>query len=91
MTEAKHIPLRGGRNFAGFFAEHTANLCLRGQLSLARIGAFLLLASGVISKPRPCRDKTTDNDVFLETTQIIFLAHDRGFGKYPCGFLERRC
>ena len=40
----------------------------------------LSLAAAVIGQTGTGRNETTDDDVFLQTTQFVALAHDGGFG-----------
>ena len=42
----------------------------------------------MVRKPRTGRNQTTDDHVFLQTAQVVFLAHDGGFGQHAGRFLE---
>ena len=45
----------------------------------------------MVGKTRTCRNQTANDHVFLQTTQVVSLAHDGGFRQYSRCFLERRC
>jgi hypothetical protein len=46
------------------------------------------LAATVVSKAGTGRNEAADDDVFLETTQLVALAHDGSLGKNARRFLE---
>src|SRR5574343_1085980 len=48
------------------------------------------LAATVVGQASTGGNKATDDDVFLETTEFIALAHDGSFGEHAGGFLEGR-
>ena len=58
--------------------------------TLGVVHLFLDLAGLVVSHAGTGRDQTTDDDVLLQATELIALAHDRRFGQHPGGFLEGR-
>ncbi|KAG1437930.1 hypothetical protein G6F57_020061 [Rhizopus arrhizus] len=43
----------------------------------------------VVSQAGTRRDEAADDDVFLQATQVVSLAHDGGFGQDTSRFLER--
>src|SRR5690606_5466688 len=49
---------------------------------------FLVATGLVISHTRTSRNQATDDDVFLQTTQVVALAHNGCFGQHAGGFLE---
>src|SRR5690606_11346166 len=62
-----------------------------GMLTSKITATILHVTITVISHARTCRKQTADDDVFLETAQIITLAHDRSLSQHAGGLLERRC
>ena len=42
----------------------------------------------VVGQTRACGDQATDDDVLLQATQVVALAHDGRLGQHPGGFLE---
>src|SRR5690554_32319 len=59
-------------------------------LTLGRLEGFLVATRLVIRHAGTGRNQTADDDVFLEATQFVALAHDGRLGQYAGGFLERR-
>src|SRR6185312_5236376 len=49
----------------------------------------LATTRSVVRQTRTCRNKTADNNIFLQATQGIARATNRRFGKNASGFLER--
>ena len=41
-----------------------------------------------MEKPRTGRNASTDNDILLESDQVVDLAADDGVGEHACGLLE---
>ncbi len=64
-------------------------LLLQQGLTLFRFPDFLLLAGVVECQGGTARDQEADDDVFLQATQTVALAHDRRFGEDAVDFLER--
>src|SRR6185437_14096205 len=60
-----------------------------GQEALRRAAGLLLLAGVVVRESRPRRNQPADDDVLLQATQLVLLAHDRGLGKHARRLLER--
>src|SRR5216684_7399662 len=60
-----------------------------GRTFLEQLRRRRILARVVVRHARPRRDEPADDHVFLETAQVVLLAHDRGFGEDPGGLLER--
>lgn len=48
----------------------------------------LSLAAAMVSETRTGRDEAADDDIFLETTEFVALAHDGSLGENPRRFLE---
>src|ERR1700730_1983397 len=46
------------------------------------------LGPRIVPEPRAGRDEPADNDVFLETAEVVGLATDRGLRQHPGGLLE---
>src|SRR5690606_25012824 len=59
-----------------------------GGLPFGGFQRFLVATGLVISHTRTGRNQTADNDVLLQTTQLVALAHDGSLGEHAGGFLE---
>src|SRR5690606_32545710 len=62
---------------------------LSRSFALGSLESLLVLAGKVIGQAGTSGNEATDNDVLFQTTQIVALAHDGGFGQNTRGFLER--
>src|SRR6266699_7271731 len=60
-----------------------------GRTFLEQLRRRRVLARVVVRHARPRRDEPADDDVFLETAQVVLLAHDRGLSEDSRGLLER--
>ena len=50
------------------------------------LGRLARLAGTVVGRAGTGRDQAADDHVFLQTAQVVRLAHDRGFGQHAGGF-----
>src|SRR5690606_20576067 len=59
-----------------------------GRSGCRNFQGFLVATGLVVSHTRTGRNQTAHDDVFLQTTQLVALAHDGSLGKHSGGFLE---
>src|SRR5690242_10357431 len=87
---------RNARSFPPVFT--TISSCVLGVSGRLRLGGGRplfeelrrrrVLARAVVREARPRRNQAAYDDVLLESAQVVFLAHDGGFGEHARRLLE---